>query len=162
MRKYKSLIINNIPSWHSNGSHVIKQKGYMKSLSKNELNPLIYLLAGSELENRYLRICLEDIGLEKVVTMVNTEHLKQELYHEPDIIMIDAELNNPLIPGLIQAIKKEHPKTHLVFLIDQENHMEIIGLLKYGAFDYAVKDIQFAQKITRIVNTVMRLKRQIK
>ena len=36
-------------------SHVIKQKGYMKSLSKNELNPLIYLLAGSELEKQVFK-----------------------------------------------------------------------------------------------------------
>ena len=148
-------------SWHFNGFYVIKHNGYMKSLNINENAPLVYLMAGSELENRYLRICLEDIGLNNIVSMVNTEHLKQEMYHQPDIVMIDADLSNPLIPDLIQAIKSKHPKTHLVFLIDQEDHMEIINLLKYGAFDFAVKDIQFAQKITRIVNTVVRLKRQI-
>lgn len=157
----KILTISNMNSWHPNGSHITKHKGYMEALNHNKINPLVYLLAGSVLENKYLRICLEDMGLKKIVTIVNTEHLKQELYRQPDIVMIDAELSNPLIPDLIQAIKAENPQTHLVFLIDRENHVEITDLLKFGAFDFAVKDIQFAQKITRIVNTVVRLKQQI-
>ena len=156
------MTISNMNSWHPNGSNIAKHKGHMKSLHNNEINPLVYLLAGSDLENKYLRICLEDMGLNKIVSMVNAEHLKQELFHQPDIVMIDAELSNPLIPDLIQAIKTQNSKTHLVFLINEENHMEIINLLKFGAFDFAVKDMQFAQKITRIVNTVVRLKQQIK
>ena len=48
--------------------------------------------------------------------MVNTEHLKQELYHEPDIIMIDAELNKPIDSRLDSGNKKKITrKTHLVF-----------------------------------------------
>ena len=126
--------------------------------NNNEINPLVYLLAGSNLENRFLRICLEDMGIKKLVSMVNIEHLKQELFHQPDIVMIDSELNNPIIPDLIQEIKAHNPKIHIVFLINHEDHMEIINLLKFGAFDFAVKDMQFSQKLTRIVNTVASIK----
>lgn len=130
----------------------------MESTNYHEFSPLVYLLAGSHQENRSLRLCLEDMGVSKIVSVVNMEHLIQELFHGPDIVLINAELKDPLIPGIIRKVKAQNPKTHLVFLIDHENHLQIIDLLKFGAFDFVAKDMQFAQKLIRIVNTVVRLK----
>ncbi len=130
----------------------------MESINNSDTDPVVYLLADSFLGNLNLRMNLQECGINDIVSMVNREHLMQELDHQPDIILIDAALNDPEIPYMILEIKARVPKACLVFLIDHEDHMEIINLLRFGAFEFATKDMFFGQKIARIINTVIQLK----
>ncbi|MDN5211667.1 hypothetical protein QQ020_06385 [Fulvivirgaceae bacterium BMA12] len=130
----------------------------MESINNSDTDPVVYLLADSFLGNLNLRMNLQDCGINDIVSMVNREHLMQALDHQPDIILIDAALNDPEIPYMILEIKARVPKACIVFLIDHEDHMEIINLLRFGAFEFATKDMFFGQKIARIINTVIQLK----
>ncbi len=124
-------------------------------------DPLIYLLAPTYLENLNIRYSLQQIGVNNIVSLINIEHLVQELAHFPDLVFINAELDHPLIPQLIQDINKVDEKIHIVFLIDNENHRQVLNLLKFGAFDFVAKDVHFSEKISRIINTVVQLKQKI-
>lgn len=133
----------------------------MNYQNQDNIDTLIYLLTPTYLENINIRYSLQQIGIERVVSLINIEHLVQELVHDPDIVFINAELNHPLIPKLIQDINEVNEKIHIVFLIDKEDHKQVINLLKFGPFDFVSKDVHFNDKISRIINTVVQLKQNI-
>jgi len=125
---------------------------------KPDIKPLIFLFAESYLENINLRFCLEDSGIDQMVTMVNLEHLEQELYHKPDIIIINQELDHPSAENVIKMIGENDPYCQIIFLIENEDRNDIVALLSSGSFDYVTKDEMFNSKITRIINSVSRWK----
>ncbi len=130
----------------------------MKYLNQDPEDPLLYLLTASYLENINIRYCLQQIGIDKVVSLINVEHLVQELPEGPDLILINSELDHPILPDLIRGINAVNEKIHIVLLIEHEDHNKVIDLLRYGAFDFVAKDENFGKKIRRIINTVVQLK----
>jgi response regulator of citrate/malate metabolism len=119
-----------------------------------KFQPLIYLFAENGFSNYNTRNHLKDIGFENIVTVINAEHLLQEIFHEPDMIILDMELNDPFAGPLLKAIRNELPQCDVSFLVHDENIDDIRNLLNYGAFNYVPKDVNFSSKLKRIFNSL--------
>lgn len=94
----------------------------------------------------------------------------KNIHHKPDIIVLDYYLNSvqpDAINGIevLKKIKKSLPETHVIMLSGQDKIDVAINTMKYGAFDYVVKNesafIRTRNAMNNIVNGI-RLKEETK
>jgi DNA-binding NtrC family response regulator len=73
------------------------------------------------------------------------------LTEEPDIIFLDQVMDSVSGTDTLKAIKRFNPDIYVVFVSGQLQVEVAVESLKFGAFDYIVKDEQLALKITAVL-----------
>ena len=76
------------------------------------------------------------------------------LIDEPDIIFLDYSMGS--ISGLdtLKAVKRFDPDIYVVFVSGQQELNVAVDSLKYGAFDYIVKDEKLSAKVGLVLNKI--------
>jgi two-component system OmpR family response regulator len=98
----------------------------------------------------------------KIKTFETGEECLMALTEKPDIIILDYNLNSvskAAINGLdvLKLIKKDSPTTEVIILSGQEKIEVAVNTMKYGAFDYVVKnESSFFRSENAIVNLLRR------
>ena len=110
----------------------------------------------SEMISDYLQLKFPDAG----VTVFNSgEKALEEVKTAPDIIILDYQLdsqNAKALNGLqiLMKFKKLYP-VPVIFLTAQEKPEVSANLIKYGAYDYVVKNQQAFVKLEAIINKIL-------
>ena len=115
----------------------------------------------------------------KVYNKMVCEHLKKENYtnvksfefgkdciktvkdgEKPDIVIQDYALQDITGIDVLKAVKKYNKNTEFVFLTANENMEVAVNSIKYGAYDYIVKDNDIAFKkvvynINKLTNAIL-------
>src|SRR5436190_23935051 len=95
-----------------------------------------------------------------VVTAFNSgETALQGIYFEPDIIILDYHLdsiNAEAMNGLqvLKKLKDHFPHVPVIFLSSQEKSEVAANTMKYGAYDYIVKNENAFHRLEIILNNV--------
>ncbi len=63
---------------------------------------------------------------------------------------------------VLKKIKRYNPDIYIVMISGQENIKTAVDALKYGAFDYVIKDGNVCEKLTQIINNISKVKQQLK
>jgi DNA-binding NtrC family response regulator len=98
----------------------------------------------------------------QIKTFGTGEECLMALTEKPDIIILDYNLNNvskAAINGLdvLKLIKKDCPESEVIMLSGQEKIEVAVNTMKYGAFDYVVKnESSFFRSENAIVNLLRR------
>lgn len=85
-------------------------------------------------------------------------HLKQN----PDIIFLDHNMEDITGFEVLKKVKMYNPNIIVVMISGQEIIKIAVDALKYGAFDYIIKDHQVNENIIMIINKISRIKAESK
>lgn len=87
------------------------------------------------------------------------EECLKNLDIDPSVIILDHALSGIMNGSdTIRAIKKEHPQTHIIILLDRGNENLASKLLNAGANDYLFKEPNLAEALIEKLESHLRAK----
>lgn len=97
---------------------------------------------------------LRNLGYADIHAFDNGTGCLNELIHQPNVIFLDYSMK--ILNGLevLNKIKRFDPNIHVVFISGQEDISTAVSSLKYGAFDYIVKDDKALQQIEKVLTKI--------
>ncbi len=98
---------------------------------------------------------------DNIISFTNGEDCLDELYQKPDIIFLDHNMEEMNGFEVLKKIKRYDPNIYVIMVSAQENITTAVDALKYGAFDYLVKDADVCEKMTQTVKKIINIKEEI-
>lgn len=117
-------------------------------------NPLIFVVEDNQMYNKLVVSYLKTNKFTRVESYLTGEDALKNMSKNPDIVIQDYLLEGMTgIEVLIKA-KKTNPNVEFIFLSGQDNIDVAINSMKYGAYDYIVKDQMALQKMVNKINKI--------
>lgn len=121
---------------------------------QNTKNPLIFVVEDNQMYNKLVVSYLKTNKFTNVESYLSGEEALNNMHKNPDIIIQDYLLEGMTgIEVLIKA-KKTNPTVEFIFLSGQDSIDIAINSMKYGAYDYIVKDQMALQKLVNKINKI--------
>lgn len=121
---------------------------------QNTMNPLIFVVEDNQMYNKLVVSYLKTNKLTNVESYLTGEDALKNMDKNPDIVIQDYLLEGMTgIEVLIKA-KKTNPDVEFIFLSGQDSIDIAINSMKYGAYDYIVKDQMALQKLVNKINKI--------
>lgn len=121
---------------------------------QNTKNPLIFVVEDNQMYNKLVVSYLKTNKLTNVESYLSGEEVLNNMSKNPDIIIQDYLLEGMTgIEVLIKA-KKTNPNVEFIFLSGQDSIDIAINSMKYGAYDYIVKDQMALQKMVNKITKI--------
>lgn len=121
---------------------------------QNKKNPLIFVVEDNQMYNKLVVSYLKTNKFSNVESFLSGEEALKNMNKNPDIVIQDYLLDGMTgIEVLIKA-KKTNPDVEFIFLSGQDSIDIAINSMKYGAYDYIVKDQMALQKM---VNKILKI-----
>jgi CheY-like chemotaxis protein len=88
------------------------------------------------------------------------EEAVEKIYEQQDLIIIDYQLDsvNPAAMNgiqLLQRLKQMYPETPVIFISASENPEVAAHTIKFGAYDYLIKNEHTFQKAEILLNNIL-------
>ena len=80
------------------------------------------------------------------------------LHLNPDIIFLDHNMEELSGFEVLKKIKRVNPNIYVVMVSGQDNIKTAVDALKYGAFDYVIKDQQVNDNMLKIIGKIAKVK----
>lgn len=120
----------------------------------NSKNPLIFVVEDNQIYNKLVVSYLKTNKFTRVESFLSGEDVLRNMHQNPDIIIQDYLLEGMTgIEVLIKA-KKTNPDVEFIFLSGQDSIDIAINSMKYGAYDYIVKDQMALQKMVNKIHKI--------
>ncbi|MDP3644300.1 MAG: response regulator [Bacteroidota bacterium] len=120
----------------------------------NTKNPLIFVVEDNQMYNKLVVSYLKTNKFTLVESYLSGEDALKNMDKNPDIVIQDYLLEGMTgIEVLIKA-KKSNPNVEFIFLSGQDSIDIAINSMKYGAYDYIVKDQMALQKLVNKINKI--------
>ncbi len=121
---------------------------------QNTKNPLIFVVEDNQMYNRLVVSYLKTNKFTNIESYLSGEEVLKNMHKNPEIIIQDYLLEGMTgIEVLIKA-KKTNPNVEFIFLSGQDSIDIAINTMKYGAYDYIVKDQMALQKLVNKINKI--------
>jgi DNA-binding NtrC family response regulator len=121
---------------------------------QNAKNPLIFVVEDNQMYNKLVVSYLKTNKFTNVESYLSGEEVLKNMHKNPEIIIQDYLLEGMTgIEVLIKA-KKTNPNVEFIFLSGQDSIDIAINTMKYGAYDYIVKDQMALQKLVNKINKI--------
>jgi DNA-binding NtrC family response regulator len=98
---------------------------------------------------------------EDIISYTSGEECLDELYQNPDIIILDHNMEELNGFEVLKKIKRYDPNIYVIMVSAQENIDTAVNALKYGAFDYLVKDANVCEKMGKTIQKILDIKEEI-
>ncbi|MCS4302426.1 response regulator [Chryseobacterium sp. BIGb0232] len=98
---------------------------------------------------------------EDITTFANGEDCLDALHQKPDIIFLDHNMEELNGFEVLKKIKRYDPNIYVIMVSAQENIDTAVNALKYGAFDYLVKDADVCEKMTKTIEKILKIKEEM-
>ena len=122
---------------------------------KNSKIPLIFVVEDNAVYNKLIVNHLRAHKLLRTESFLSGEDCLKNMNQKPDILILDYLLEGITGIDVVIAAKKKFPATDFIFLSGQDNIEVAINCMRYGAYDYIVKDqyalIKLSDKINKIL-----------
>jgi DNA-binding NtrC family response regulator len=117
-------------------------------------NPLIFVVEDNQMYNKLVVSYLKTNKFSNVESYLSGEEALNNMDKNPDIVIQDYLLDGMTgIEVLIKA-KKTNPNVEFIFLSGQDSIDIAINSMKYGAYDYIVKDQMALQKMVNKIHKI--------
>ncbi len=121
---------------------------------QNTKNPLIFVVEDNQMYNKLVVSYLKTNKFTNVESYLSGEDALKNMDKNPDIVIQDYLLEGMTgIEVLIKA-KKTNPNVEFIFLSGQDSIDIAINSMKYGAYDYIVKDQMALQKMVNKIHKI--------
>lgn len=122
---------------------------------KNSKYPLIFVVEDNSVYNKLIVNHLHTHKLIHTESFLTGEECIKNIDRKPDIIIQDYLLEGMNGLEVLLAAKKKYPSIDFIFLSGQDSIEVAINCMKFGAYDYIVKDqyalIKLSDKINKIL-----------
>lgn len=98
---------------------------------------------------------------EDITSFSNGEECLDALHQKPDIIFLDHNMEELNGFEVLKKIKRYDPNIYVIMVSAQENIDTAVNALKYGAFDYLVKDAGVCEKMTQTIKKIIKIKEEM-
>ena len=95
----------------------------------------------------------------EVFTYASGEEMLENLHLNPEIVILDHNLEQLTGIEVLQKIRASNPTAAVVFVSGQENTDVAVNSLKFGAVDYIVKNETSITKLKEILEKIRQQKR---
>lgn len=104
---------------------------------------------------------LGTIHFKNVFTYSNSTDFLNSMISQPDIVFLDYHIDNLTGLEILKKIKRTNPEAFIVIISGQEDISVAVTALKYGAFDYLVKNGFTAEDLGIVMLKMENLKKLI-
>lgn len=105
---------------------------------------------------------LTNMGYNDISYFSNGADCLSNLNQNPDIIFLDHNMDDISGFEVLKKIKRFNPSIYVVMVSGQETIKTAVDALKYGAFDYVIKDNSVEEKMNLIINKIIMVKEELK
>ena len=96
----------------------------------------------------------------EITAFASGEEALEKIFEEPDMIILDYHLdakNSEAMNGVqvLKKLKESYPDVHIVFVSGQERAEVAANTMKYGAYDYIVKNENAFQRLEIVVKNIL-------
>lgn len=115
----------------------------------NESDFLIFVVENNKIYNHLVTEYLKKQGFTNVKPIISGEECLKfvENGEIPDIVIQDYSLDGMNGLDVLRKVKKISEKSEFIFLTSNENMEVAINTIKFGAYDYIVKDKMALEKV---------------
>jgi DNA-binding NtrC family response regulator len=121
--------------------------------------PLIFVVEDNKSYSKVVEYHLKNSGYENIMAFSSGEQCLHQLDLRPDIIIQDYKLQGISGLNVLQRVKNILPYTEFIFLSAQDSIDIAISTIKYGAFDYIVKDEVALQRMLQKIENIIKLQK---
>lgn len=123
-------------------------------------NQLIYVVEDNEGYNKLLTEYLKKQGYANVKAFFSGEECVKSIEKGdvPEVIIQDYFLENMNGLDVLKKVKKVTPESEFVFLTSNENMEVAVNTIKYGAYDYIIKDKITLDKVIDRIEKISKYK----
>lgn len=125
----------------------------MKSQKEN----LIFIVEDNEIFAGMLKFRLSQIGYDNVKVFYNGKECMEHLYMNPGLVLLDYKLQDISGLDILKEIKSINPDMQVIILSSQETIQVAIDTMKYGAFDYLIKNDNVFDKLEITLRKVFKI-----
>ena len=105
---------------------------------------------------------LQNMGFNDTTYFSNGTDCLNNLGQKPDIVFLDHNMEGITGFEVLKKIKRYDPNIYVVMISGQETIKTAVDALKYGAFDYIIKDNNVSENMSLIINKIIRVKDELK
>lgn len=129
-------------------------KKHYKNNMQNKKNPLIFVVEDNQMYNKLVVSYLKTNKLTNVEAYLSGEDALKNMDKNPDIVIQDYLLEGMTGIEVLIKSKKTNPDVEFIFLSGQDSIDIAINSMKYGAYDYIVKDQMALQKLVNKIQKI--------
>lgn len=104
---------------------------------------------------------LSNMGCSNVKTFDNDMDCISNIEKDTRVIFLDYRLNPEKGLQVLRDIKAMRPDIYLVFITGPSGTLEALFSLKYGAFEYIIKDENYAANLKMVLDKIQQIERMI-
>jgi DNA-binding NtrC family response regulator len=123
---------------------------------------LIFVVEDNRVYNKLIVSYLKTNKFTNVLPFYSGEDTINNLYRNPDIIIQDFLLDGMNGIEVLKKAKEQNPNIEFIFLSGQDNIDVAINTMKYGAYDYIVKDQMALKKLVNKINKIQSVNKLVK
>jgi len=101
---------------------------------------------------------IRNAGYTDVQAFENGAACLDALTEEPDIILLDQMMGSVSGTDALKAIKRFNPDIYVVLVSGQQQVQVAVDSLKFGAFDYVVKDEHLASRLATVLGKIEKMR----
>ncbi len=116
--------------------------------------PLIFIVEDNQVYSKLVVSYLRSNKFTNVKAFSSGEECIQHLGEKPDIIIQDYLLEGMNGIEVLKRAKQVYPEIDFIFLSGQDNIDIAINTMKYGAYDYIVKDQMALKKMVNKIHKI--------
>ncbi len=105
---------------------------------------------------------IKNLNYTDVTYYSNGNDCLSNLSKNPDIIFLDHNMDDMTGFEVLKKIKRYNPNIYVIMISGQESIKTAVDALKYGAFDYIIKDKDVCEKIEIVINKIIMVKEELK
>ncbi len=121
---------------------------------KNTRNLLIFVVDDNQVYNKLVVNYLNSNEFTNVESYLSGEDALMNMHKNPDIVIQDYLLEGMTGIEVLVKAKKTNPSVEFIFLSGQDSIDIAINTMKFGAYDYIVKDQMALQKLVNKINKI--------
>ena len=104
---------------------------------------------------------LQNLGYNDISYFNNGNDCLNNLDQHPDIIFLDHNMDDITGFEVLKKIKRYNPNIYVVMVSGQDNMKTAVDALKYGTFDYVIKDSNVCEKMNVVIDKIVAIKEQL-
>ena len=117
----------------------------------------IFLVDDDPFCRQLIEQAIRNAGYGDVQAFDNGAACLDALIEEPTIIFLDQMMGSVSGTDALKAIKRFNPDIYVVLVSGQQQVQVAVDSLKYGAFDYVVKDEQLADRLALVLGKIEKM-----
>jgi len=128
---------------------------------QNIKDQLIFVVEDNQMYNKLIISYLRTNKFTNIESYLSGEDVLKNMNKNPYIVIQDYLLNGMSGIEVLVKAKKTNPDVKFIFLSGQDSIDNAITSMKYGAFDYIVKDQMALQKLVNKINKINLVTEQV-